>query len=487
MTSSAAPSGDTPSGDASAADFDIVVLGAGSAGYATALRAAQLGLTVALIEQDKVGGTCLHRGCIPTKAWLHAAEIADGARHGAEFGIHATVDRIDLDGVKSYAAGVVDRLHKGLTGTIDQRGITSISGTGRLVIDGRADANPVRGVEVDGKLITGRTVVLATGSYPRTLNLEVDGERVLTSEHALTMSSLPSSAIVLGGGVIGVEFASAWSSFGVEVTIVEALDRLVPAEDPEVSKTLTRAFGKRKIKALTGTPMKSVQTRADGVTLTLESGKELTADVLLVAVGRGPATAGCALDEAGVALDRGFVAVDDRLQTSVPGVYAVGDIVAGLQLAHRGFAHGIFVAEEIAKSLGHREDSPIPVQDRDIPKVTYTDPEVASVGWSETAAREEFGEAEVESYNYNLGGNARSQILKTAGFIKVVRRTGGEVIGIHMIGARVGELIGEAQLITNWEAWPDEVAGLIHAHPTQNEALGEAHLALAGKPFHAHN
>lgn len=463
------------------ADHDLVVLGAGSGGYAAALRAAQLGLSVALVEADKVGGTCLHRGCIPTKAWLHAAEIADGARHGAEFGVHATVDRVDLAGVKSYAGGVVDRLHKGLTGMIGQRGITTIAGTGRLVTDGGTP-----GVEVDGRVVRGRAVVLGTGSYSRTLNLDVDGRRILTSEHALTMDELPSSAIVLGGGVIGVEFASAWNSFGVDVTIVEALDRLVPAEDPEISKTLTRALGKKKIKSLTGTPMKSVETTDDGVTLTLESGKQVSADVLLVAVGRGPASDGCGYEKAGVVLDRGFVRTDERLRTSVDGVYAVGDLVAGLQLAHRGFAHGIFVAEEVAHGLGKCDTAPIPVRDRDIPKVTYCDPEIATVGWSEADAKDEFGADGVESYTYNLGGNGRSQILRTAGFIKIIRRTAGEVLGITMIGARVGELIGEAQLITNWEAWPDEVAGLIHAHPTQNEALGEAHLALAGKPLHAH-
>lgn len=456
--------------------YDVVVLGAGSGGYATALRAAQLGLSVALIEKDKVGGTCLHRGCIPTKAWLHAAEIADQTRESEKFGIHATLDSIDAAGVGAYARGVVDRLHKGLTGLLKQPVIETITGDGVLTAEG---------VKVGDQLISGKYTVLATGSFSRTLGLPVDGEKIITSEHALTLEQLPKSAIVLGGGVIGVEFASAWTSLGVEVTIVEAFDRLVPAEDPEISKTLERAFRKRKITAVTGTPMKQVEATDSGVKLTLENDKTYEAEMLLVAVGRGPASEGLGYEESGIGLDRGFVTVDERLRTARENTYAVGDLVRGVQLAHRGFAHGIFVAEDIAHREGKYDTAPILVNDIDIPKVTYCDPEIATVGHSEASAKEAFGE--VESYTYNLGGNGRSQILQTAGFVKVIRRKDGEIVGMTMIGARVGELVGEAQLITNWGAYPEEVASLIHAHPTQNEALGEAHLALAGKPLHAHN
>lgn len=464
-------------------NYDLVILGAGSGGYAAALRAAELGLRTALVEEGLVGGTCLHRGCIPTKAILHAAEVADAARDGSQFGIHATVDRIDLAGVRDYADSVVGRLHKGLTGLINSRKIDVVSGRGTVVCpDGPGTAVAVR---VGDQTLTADQVVLATGSVPVVLpGIEVDGVRVLTSEHALRLTELPSSAIVLGGGVIGVEFASAWRSFGVEVTVVEALPRLMPNEDPAISKTLERAFRKRKIGLLTGSPMQTVQADAEAVTVTLESGKSVTADVLLVAVGRRPNSSGMGFEDAGIELDRGWVRTDERLRTNLDNVYAVGDLVNGLQLAHRGFAHGIFVAEEIAATRDPALRAPATITDASIPRITYSDPEIASVGLGEEAARDRFGE--IETFTYELGGNGRSQILKTQGFVKVVRRSDGPVVGVHMIGARVGELIGEAQLITNWEAYPDDVAPLVHAHPTQGEALGEAHLALAGKPLHVH-
>ncbi|MCW2759105.1 MAG: dihydrolipoamide dehydrogenase [Nocardioidaceae bacterium] len=457
---------------ADAAEFDVVVLGAGSGGYACALRASQLGLSVALIEKDKVGGTCLHVGCIPTKALLHAAEVADAARESERFGVRATLDGIDMAGVNAYKDGVVSRLFKGLTGLVKSRGITVIEGAGRL-------SGP-RTVEVDGTSYVGKHVVLASGSGAKSLpGLDVDGERVLTSDHALRLDRVPASVVVLGGGVIGCEFASVWRSFGAEVTIVEALPRLVAAEDAASSKALERAFRKRGITARTSTPFESVKTTDDGVLVTVEGGDTIEAEILLVAVGRGPVSADLGYEEQGVTLDRGFVLTDERCRTSAEGVYAVGDIVPGLQLAHRGFAQGIFVAEDIAGL------DPAPIDETGIPRVTYCDPEVASVGLTEEQAREAYGE-QVESLTYDLAGNGKSQILQTQGFVKLVRRTDGPVVGIHLVGARVGELIGEAQLIYGWEAEPADVAPLVHAHPTQNEALGEAHLALAGKPLHAH-
>jgi len=456
------------------ADFDVLVLGAGSGGYACALRASQLGLSVGLVEKGNLGGTCLHVGCIPTKALLHAAEVADSARESEQFGVRATLDGIDMAGVNSYKDGVVARLFKGLTGLISSRGITVIEGEGKVTGD--------RQVTVGDRAYTGRHLVLASGSYSKSLpGLDIDGERVITSEHALRLERVPTSVIVLGGGVIGCEFASVWKSFGADVTIIEALPRLVAAEDEASSKALERAFRKRKITFRTGTPFQSVKTTDDGVAVTVEGGDVIEAELLLVAVGRGPSTSGLGYEEIGVEMDRGFVLADERCRTNVEGVYAVGDIVPGLQLAHRGFQQGIFVAEDIAGL------DPQPIDEAGIPRVTYSHPEIASVGLNESAAAEAYGADGIETLTYDLGGNGKSQILKTQGFVKLVRRKDGPVVGVHLVGDRVGELIGEAQLIYNWEAHAEDVAPLVHAHPTQNEALGEAHLALAGKPLHAHS
>jgi dihydrolipoamide dehydrogenase len=449
---------------------DLVILGGGSGGYACAFRAAELGLSVILVEKDKLGGTCLHRGCIPTKALLHAAEVADNAREGDQFGVKSSLEGIDIAGVNSYKDGVVSRLYKGLQGLVKANKVTLVEGAGTFVGPNT--------VEVNGQRYTGKNVVLATGSYARSLpGLEIGG-RIITSDQALNLDFIPEKVVVLGGGVIGVEFASVWASFGAEVTIVEALPRLVPAEDEYASKQLERAFRRRGIKFKTGVKFTGATQNESGVSITLESGDVLDADLLLVAVGRGPNTAGHGYEEAGVTTDRGFVITDERLRTSVPGVYAVGDIVPGLQLAHRGFQQGIFVAEDIAGQ------NPKVIDEAGIPRVTYCKPEVASVGLSEAAAKEKYGS--VETFVYDLAGNGKSQILKTAGGVKLVRAPDGPVVGVTMVGERVGELIGEAQLIYSWEAYPEDVAPLIHAHPTQTEALGEAFLALAGKPLHVH-
>ena len=453
--------------------FDVLILGAGSGGYACALRAAQLGLKVGLVEKGSLGGTCLHVGCIPTKALLHAAEVAAAARDAARFGVSASIEGIDMTGVNAYKDGVVSRLFKGLTGLVRSRGITVIEGEGRMT-------GP-RTITVGGATYTGKHLVLASGSYSRSLpGLDVDGDRVMSSEHALKLDRVPKSVIVLGGGVIGCEFASVWASFGAQVTIIEALPRLVASEDEASSKALERAFRKRKITFLTGTPFQSVKTTDSGVAVTVEGGDVIEAELLLVAVGRGPSTDGLGFEEQGVTMERGFVTTDERCRTSVEGVFAVGDIVPGLQLAHRGFQQGIFVAEEIAGL------DPTPIDESAIPRVTYSHPEVASVGLDEAQAREQYGD-KVTSVTYDLGGNGKSQILQTAGFVKLVGLQDGPVLGVHMVGDRVGELIGEAQLIYSWQAHADDVAPLLHAHPTQNEALGEAHLALAGKPLHAHS
>lgn len=449
---------------------DVLVLGGGSGGYATALRAAQLGKSVALIEREKLGGTCLHRGCVPTKALLHAAELADAAREGEGYGVLSSLEGIDMAGVNAFKAGVVDRLHQGLQGLVRGAGITYIEGEGRLV-------GPTA-VEVNGTTWTGADLVLATGSYARGLPGVELGPRVVTSDQALELTEVPSRAVIVGGSVIGVEFASVWRSFGAEVTVVEALGSLVPLEDQAVGRQLERAFRKRGIGCVTGTMLEEVKEADEEVTVRLSNGESLTADLVLIAVGRGPATEGLGLERFGIETDRGWVVTDDRLRTVVPHVYAVGDIVPGLQLAHRGFAHGIFVAEQI----GGLE--PEPVEDSSIPRVTYCHPEIASVGLTQSQAEERHGEVEV--FEYSLAGNGKSQILGTTGFVKVVREKDGPIVGVHMVGDRMGEQIGEASLLVNWEAFPQDVARFIHAHPTQNESLGEAALAMAGKPLHVH-
>ena len=454
-----------------AEQFDVVILGGGSGGYACALRSAQLGAKVALIEKELLGGTCLHRGCIPTKALLHSAEIADNARDSAHFGVNAEFHSIDMVGVNAYKDGVVSKLHKGLQGLVKSRNITYIEGSGRLVSNNT--------IEVNGTSYQGRNVVLATGSVPKSLpGLNIDGTRVFTSDHALKLGYVPQSAIILGGGVIGCEFASVWKSFGAEVTIVEALPHLVPAEDESSSKLLERAFRKRGINFEIGVKFASAEVTNDNVTVSLENGKQITADVLLVAVGRGPVSNDLGYENVGIAMDRGYVLVDEKCRTNIPGIFAVGDLIPTLQLAHVGFGEGILVAEEIAGL------NPRPINYAGVPRVTYSEPEVASVGL--TTAQAKAQGHEVVELNYDLAGNGKAQILRTAGSIKLVSAKDGPVLGVHMVGSRVGELLAEAQLIFNWEAEAIDVASLIHAHPTLSEAVGEAHLALAGKPLHAH-
>jgi len=462
--------------------YDLVVLGGGSGGYACALRAAELGKRVALIEKDKVGGTCLHRGCIPTKALLHAAEIADQTRESAKFGIKTTFEGIEMPGVLSYQTSVVDRLWKGLQSTIASRKIDTIIGDGRLI-------SPTS-VRVNDTVYEAGHVVLATGSEPRSLpGLDIDGTRVITSDDALRLDRVPRSVIVLGGGVIGVEFASVWRSFGADVTIVEMLPQLLPLEDESSAKHLQRMFRRRGISFELNSVFESVKHSDEGVTVTLVGGKTLEAELLLVAVGRGPVSSGLGYEENGVAIDRGFVVVDDLCRTNVPTISAVGDLITTPQpghpqLAHVGFAEGILVAERVSGLDVH------PIDYHGVPRITYSDPEVASVGLTSAQIAER--EIEFVEVNYPLGGNGKSVILQTQGSAKVFAEAGsdgsgpGRVLGVHLVGSRVGELIAEGQLIYNWDAEPSDVAQLIHPHPTQSEIIGEAHLALAGKPLHFH-
>src|SRR3712207_6626609 len=338
-------------------------------------------MSVVLVEKDKVGGTCLHRGCIPTKALLHAGEVADLAREGEQFGVKTSLAGIDMDGVNAYKDGVVSRLYKGLQGLIKSRKITYVEGEGRL-------ASPTA-VEVDGQRYEGRHVLLATGSYARSLpGIDIDGSKVITSDHALNLDRVPTSAIILGGGVIGCEFASAWKSFGVDVTIVEALPHLVPLEDEAASKLLERAFRRRKIGFELGSKVTAVQTTENGVRVDLENGKNYEAELVLVAVGRGPVSSGLGYEEAGVTMERGYVLVDQYCQTSVPTISAVGDLIPTLQLAHVGFGEGILVAERLAGL------PVVPIDYAGVPRITYSEPEVASVGLTEAQAKEKYGEIE---------------------------------------------------------------------------------------------
>jgi dihydrolipoamide dehydrogenase len=451
---------------------DLVVLGGGSGGYAAALRASELGLSVVMVEKDKVGGTCLHRGCIPTKALLHSAETVDVIKEAGQFGVLGTFQAVDMAGVNGYKGKVVEGLFKGLSGLVKSRGIEVVQGSGRLV-------SPTA-VEVDGRVIEARHVLLATGSVPKTLpGLALDGVRVISSDEALNLDRVPASAVILGAGAIGCEFASVWASFGAEVTIVEALPHLVPLEEESSSKLLERAFRKRGIKQELGARFSSVEPTASGVTVHLEGGKAIEAELLLVAVGRGPVSEGLGYEQVGVEMERGYVKVDGYCQTSVPTISAVGDLIPTLQLAHVGFAEGILVAERLA-------GLPVTPVDYDgVPRVTYSHPEVASVGITSKQAVERG--YDIHEATYDLAGNGKARILGTAGAVKVIAQKDGPVLGVHMVGDRVGELIAEAQLITNWEALPAEVAQLIHPHPTMSEAVGEAHLALAGKPLHSHS
>ena len=453
--------------------FDLVVLGGGTGGYSAALRASELGLTVALIERAKVGGTCLHHGCIPTKALLHAAEVYDTARDASRFGITVGDVSFDWPGVQSFKEGVVSKMYKGLEGLLKHRKVEVVTASGSL----RSPTTVA--VEGRGEISAGK-VVIATGSKPKLIpGLEV-GERIITSNEALRIDRVPKSAIVLGAGSVGVEFASVWASFGAEVTVVEMLPGVVPLEDADLGKELARAFGKRKIRTLTGAKLEDAQAGEKSVTATVTTnGKSetLEAELLLVAVGRGPVTEGAGLDAAGIATDRGFVTVTGSCETSVPGVYAVGDVIPTAALAHVSFAEGMVAAEHAA---GRR---PAPIDYDAIPRCTYSVPEVAAVGLTESQARERGHE--VVTAKVNLAAIGKAAILgETGGFCKIVAAKDGPILGVHFVGARVTELVAEAMLAVGWEALPTEVAALIHPHPTLTESFGEAALTMAGRALH---
>ena len=457
--------------------FDVIVIGAGTGGYSCALRAAQLGKRVALVERDeRVGGTCLLRGCIPTKALLQSAAVMDQVNRAQEWGIKASGEA-DWSAVLDFQRRIVDKLVSGLAGLLKARKIEVVQGTGKLVAPTKVEVTGDGGT----RTIEATDVVVATGSYPKLLpGLEI-GKRVITSDQALTLDHIPASAVVIGAGAVGLEFASIYRSFGAEVTLVEALPRLAPLEDEDISKDLSRAFRKRGITAHAGAKVQEVKESDDSVAVTIDTGKgteTVTAEICLVAVGRGPITDGLGLEEVGAELERGFVKVDGRGRTKAEHLWAIGDVAnTPLQLAHVSFAEGVAVAERIAG-----EEVP-EIDYVGIPRVTFSSPEISSVGLTEAQAREQGHDVEVEKFS--LQGLGKANIVGEGGTCKVVaERTHGVVLGIHLIGPHVTDLISEAMLITNWEATAPEVAALIHPHPTLSEALGEAHLALAGKPLH---
>ncbi len=453
--------------------YDVVVIGAGTGGYSAALRSAQLGKRVAIIERDdRIGGTCLLRGCIPTKALLQSAAVMDTVNRAADWGIKASGEP-DWSAVKAFEDAIVDKLVKGVTRLIKARGIDVITGEARLL--------PGPAVQVAADRIAATDVILATGSRPKLLPGVGVSHRVITSDEALWYDTIPTSAIVIGAGAVGLEFASLYRSLGAEVTLIEALPRLAPLEDEEVSKEIARAFRKRGITSAAGVAVQAIVDGGDHVDVTYDAdgGTTVRADVCLIAVGRGPVTDNLELESAGVTVhERGFVKVDGQLRTSAAHVWAVGDVAATpLQLAHVAFTEGYAVAERIA-GIGVPD-----IDYANIPRVTYCTPEIASVGLTEAQAKER-GTIVTEKLDFRAIGKAN--IVGEGGFVKVVSAAdGGPVLGIHMIGPHVTDLIAEAMLITNWEAVPDEVAALFHPHPTLSEALGESFLALAGKPLHS--
>ena len=466
--------------------FEVVILGGGNAGYSHAFRATGLGMSVAMVEADKVGGTCLHRGCIPTKALLHSADLMDEIRSAGEFGLKVSDPDYDWAKVLEFKDSVVGRMYKGVSGLVKKKKVELVEGEGKIV-----DATRVAVKTGDGErmLTATKAMVVATGSYPRDLPfLKADGDKVHNSDHGLVADDVPASVVVIGGNYIGLEFASVYGSFGAEVTVVEMLPKIAPAEDDDISEALRKLLERRGIKFHVGTTVKDAHATDAGVEIQIDvegTSDVLQADRAFVAIGRAPRSEGAGLEDLGVKIDRGFVVVDPMFRTSVEGVYAIGDVIAvpeanwpHPQLAHVAFLEGIKLAEYLAG------EGPAPIDYKNIPHVIYCQPEVAAVGLTEGKAKE-LG-YEVVTARYPWSANARAVMLGGGqGFVKTVAEKGGAVLGVHCVGPRSSDIITEAQLATSWEAYPAELAELIHAHPTLSEAIGETYLHLEGKPLHS--
>lgn len=466
--------------------FDVAILGGGNAGYSAAFRANGLGLSVCMVERDKVGGTCLHRGCIPTKALLHAGELMDEIRESGEFGILVDSEpRADWGKVLGFKDGVVSRMYKGVSSLVKKNKIELVEGEGKIV-DSKTIVVTREGGE--RRLQADKGIVLAPGSFARDLPfVTADGDKIHNSNHGLTAQDIPSSVIVVGGNYIGLEFASIYRSLGAEVTVVEMLPKIAPTEDADISKELLRLLGRRGIKFHTGVSVTGATPTDSGVEVEVEKdGKKekLSADRMFVAIGRGPRTDGIGLEEVGIETDRGFIVTDQNFKTSLDGVYAIGDAIhvpdadwPHPQLAHVAYQEGQKVAELLAGQ------SVTPMDYKNVPHVIYCQPEVSAVGLTEDKAKE-LG-LDVVTKRYPFTGNARALMLGGGiGFVKTVAEKNGAVVGVHMIGPRTSDLISEAMLVTTWEAFPEELGEIMHPHPTLSEVLGETFLELAGKPLH---
>ena len=462
--------------------FDLVVIGAGPGGYVGAIRASQLGLKTALVEKDpNLGGTCLLRGCIPTKALLQSAAMHQTLRHAGEFGFRIGDVQLDFPAIQKRKTAIVERLAKGVAFLMKKNNVQVFEGTGRIEAPGRVSVQSKSG---KSQTLVANNVLLATGSDAKGLpGIEPDGKRILTSDHALELTAVPKSLIILGAGAVGVEFASIFSSFGCQVTLVELLPRIVPTEDEEVSKELERCFKKRGIAVRTGANVQKAAPTGKGVDVTLVSGEggkpeTLTAEMLLLGVGRRPRSDGLGLEKTRVAMEKGYVKVDGSYRTAEPGIWAVGDLVGRAPLAHVASHEAVCAVEAMAGGTPHS------LHYDQVPWCTYCEPEVARVGLTEKQALER-GHA-VKSGKFPFSALGRAQILgETEGFVKIVTEEKyGEVLGVHIVGPKATELVAEGAALLRLEATTEEIIATLHAHPSLSEAMGEAALDALGRALH---